>query len=59
MIETVVKRMLKREHTNSRGDGICPWCHVNGCDPKCDFGILRKLLGNHREPPSPDQLELL
>ena len=45
-IERIVRRMLKRKHTNSRGDGICPWCHHKGCEDKCDFGKLRKLLGD-------------
>ena len=42
--EAILRRMVKREHTNVKGDGICPWCHISGCTPTCDLGRARKLL---------------
>jgi len=41
-VDAIVLRMLKRDYTNCKGDGICPWCHFPGCDPKCDLGKLRE-----------------
>ena len=45
-IERPLRNMLKRDHTNCKGDNICPWCHEHfGDNPNCDFEKIKNILG--------------
>jgi len=45
-VEKIALRLVQKKHTNTKGDGVCPWCHVSGGNGKCDFEKLRIALSS-------------